>query len=133
MSQENVETARRWLEGFNKTGMPPLDLCHEQIEIANPPEFPVRGVYRGHEGVREWRDQAFEVVDDVQIEPEKLIDVGDHQTVVMFLRLKGRASYSQIEIDEPWAAVWTIRDGKLYRGQGYVSRHKALEAAGLTE
>jgi hypothetical protein len=29
--------------------------------------------------------------------------------------------------------VWTVRDGKAIRGQGFTSEDKALEAAGLSE
>lgn len=133
MSGENLEVVRRWWEGFNQDGMPSLDLCDEQIEITNPPEFPVRGSFHGHEGVRQWRDQVFEVMDELEVEAEKLIDVGDGETVVMLLRLRGVASHTRIEFDEPWAAVWRIRNGKLVHAQGYVDRGKALEAAGLSE
>ena len=133
MSQENVDVVRGWWAGFNEGGMPSLDLCDEQIEISNPPEFPVRGSFHGHEGVRRWRDQAFDVFDDLNVETEKLIDAGDGETVVMFLRLRGVASYTRIQVDEPWAAVWKIRNGKLLHAQGYISRRKALEAVGLRE
>jgi ketosteroid isomerase-like protein len=133
MSKENLEVVRRWWAGFNEDGMPSLDLCDERVEIANPPEFPVRGSFHGHNGVRRWRDQVFEVMDDLEVEPEELIDAGDGETVVMFLRLRGVASHTRIEFDEPWAAVWRIRDGKLLHAQGYVSRRRALEAAGLSE
>ena len=51
MSEENVEIVRRWWEGFNEDGMPPLALCDEEIEIHNPPDFPVRGFFQGHDGV----------------------------------------------------------------------------------
>ena len=133
MSQENVDVVRRWWAGFNEDGVPSLDLCDEQIEISNPPEFPVRGSFHGHEGVRRWRDQVFDILDDLNVEAEKLFDAGDGETVVMFLRLQGVASYTRIKVDEPWAAVWKIRNGKLLHAQGYVSRRKALEAAGLSE
>lgn len=133
MSRDNLEVVRRWWEGFHKQGLPPLDLCDEQIEISNPPEFPVRGTFYGHEGVRQWRDQVFDVMDELEVETEKLIDAGDGQTVVMFLRLRGVAGYTRIKFDEPWAAVWRIRDGKLLRAQGYVDRRKALEAAGIND
>ena len=36
-------------------------------------------------------------------------------------------------MDVTWAAHCKLRDGKLYRAQGYFSRRKALEAAGLRE
>jgi ketosteroid isomerase-like protein len=133
MSQENVEVVRRWWEGFNEHGMPPLDLCDEQIEISNPPDFPVRGSYHGHEGVHQWRMDVWDIVDEPKVELEELFDSGDSETVVMFLRFQGVARYTRIEFDEPWAAVWRMRAGKLLKAQGYTSRRKALEAAGLSE
>jgi ketosteroid isomerase-like protein len=131
VSDENLEVVRRWWASFNEHGIPSLDLCDEQIEIRNPPDFPVSGLYRGHEGVRQWRTDVFEIVDDANVEVEKLIDAGDGATVVMFLRLQGKALYTRIEFDEPWAAVWRIEGGKLRHAQGYTSRREAVEAAGL--
>ena len=134
MSRENIEVVRRWWEVFNATGMPPLDLCDERVEIRNPSEFPVRGSFHGHQGVLDWREQVFESVDDASVEPEEIIDVpGDGETVLMLLRARGTAHHSKIEIDFPWAAIWTIRDGRLVLAQGYLSRDEAREAAGMSE
>ena len=55
----------------------------------------------------------------------------DGTTVLMLLRAQGIARYTGIEVEVEWAAVWTIRDGKLLRAQGYLNRAEALEAAGL--
>lgn len=129
-----MKIVQRWWDGFNDTGMPPLSLCDERIEIRNPHDFPVRGPFHGHQGVRDWRDQVFEVFDNVSVETEEIIDVtNDGETVVMLLRARGKAHQSEIDIDFPWAAVWTIRDGKLLLAQGYLTRAEALEAAGLSE
>jgi ketosteroid isomerase-like protein len=134
MSQENVEIVRRWWEGFNEAGMPPLALCDEAIEITNPPDFPVRGPFRGHDGVREWRDQVFEIVDNARVEPEEIVDVhGDGRTILMLLCATGTARYSEIKVKVEWAAIGTVRAGKLQRAQGYLNRAEALEAAGLSE
>ena len=134
MSEKNVEVVRRWWDGFNATGMPPLSLCDERIEIRNPPDFPVRGSFHGHEGVREWRDQTFEVIDNAVVDAEEIIDVADDgQTVLMLLRSRGTAPHMGIEIDFPWAAIWTLREGKLLFAQGYLDRDEALEAAGLSK
>jgi ketosteroid isomerase-like protein len=132
MSQENVEIVRRWWAGFNEDGMPPLALCDEEIEIRNPPDFPVRGLFQGHDGVRHWRDQVFDIFDNARVEPERIVDVhGDGETVLMLLRATGTASYTGIKVDVEWAAIWTIRDGKLLCAQGYLNRGEALKAAGL--
>ena len=134
MAEENVEVVRRWWRGFNEDGMPPLALCDSEIEIHNPPDFPIRGVFRGHEGVHRWRDEVFDIFDDARVEPDDVVDVhGDGRIVLMLLRALGTARHSGIEIEYEWAAVWTIRDGKVVRCQGYLSRADALEAAGLSE
>jgi ketosteroid isomerase-like protein len=84
--------------------------------------------------VRDWRDQVFEVVDDASVEAEDIIDVNDDgEAVVMLLRARGTARHTGIEVDYPWAAIWTIRAGKLVLAQGYLSKDEALEAAGLRE
>jgi len=133
MSAQNLDIVRRWWESFNEHGMPSLDLCDEEIEIRNPPDFPVRGSYHGHDGVRQWRTDVWDIVDEPKVELEKLFDAGDGETVVMFLRFQGVARHTRIEFDEPWAAVWRMQGGKLLNAQGYTSRRKALEAAGLRE
>jgi ketosteroid isomerase-like protein len=134
VSEENLEVVRSWWAGFNEDGMPPLGLCDEEIEIGNPPDFPVRGLFRGHEGVRQWRDQVFDIVDEARVEPEHIVDVhGDGETVLMLLRATGTARHTGIEIALEWAAIWTIRDGKVLRAQGYLDRAEALETAGLAE
>jgi ketosteroid isomerase-like protein len=134
MSQETVEIVRRWWEGFNEDGMPPLALCDEEIEIRNPPDLPVSGLFEGHDGVRRWRDQTFEIVTTARVEPEHIVDVhGDGATVLMLLRLIGTARHTGIEIDFEWGAIWTIRDGRLLRAQGYLNRADALEAAGVSK
>ena len=84
--------------------------------------------------MRSWRDQVFDIFDSARVEPEKIVDVHDDgETVLMLLRATGTASYSEIEIELEWAAIWTIRDGNVLRAQGYLDRAEALEAAGLEE
>ena len=131
MTEGNLEVVRRWFEGLNLHGMPPLELCDPEIEIINPPQFPVRGTYRGHEGVREWLTGAFDIIDELELTAEKVMEAGDDATIVVLLRLRGLASHTRIPIDEPWAAVLTMRNARLLRAQGYVSRREAMRAAGL--
>jgi ketosteroid isomerase-like protein len=134
MSEENVEVVRCWWARFNEDGTPPLELCDERIEIRNPAEFPNRGPYRGHDGVHQWMADTFEVIDELQMQVEEVIDVGDGETVVSVQRALGLARYTRLrDLAPPWAAVWTVRSGKAIRAQGYLSKAEALEAAGLRE
>jgi ketosteroid isomerase-like protein len=131
MSRENVEVVRLWMEGLSEEGMPPLDLCDEQIEIANVEEFVVQGPYHGHAGVRQWVTDAFDVVNDRRFELDEAIDTGDGETVVTVQRALGYSRHTGLKFDLLWAAVWRIRGGKALHIQGYASKGQALEAVGL--
>ena len=133
MSQENVEIVRRWWAGFNEDELPPLELCDTQIEIRIPDEFPFTGIYRGHEGLRDWVAEVFDVIEDHHVAIESVVQAPDNETVVMALRSTGRAKEMQIKMDVPWAALWVIRGGKLVYAHGYMTIVEALEAAGLAE
>jgi ketosteroid isomerase-like protein len=134
MSQENVEIVRRWWKGFNEDGMPPLALCDDNSRSAIPRTSRSAGCSRDTTRVRRWRDQVFDIIENPRVETEDIIDAhGDGETVLMLLRATGKAAYTGLDIEVEWAAVWTIRNGKLLRAQGYLSRADAVEAAGLSE
>ena len=133
MSRENVDVVHRWIGGLDEEGLPPLDLCDERIEIGNVAEFVVQGPYYGHEGVRRWVTEAFDVVSERRFQLEEAIDMGDGETVVSVQRALGHSPHTGLPFDLPWAAVWTIRGGKAARIQGYVSKRAALEAVGQPE
>ena len=62
---------------------------------------------------------------------EQLIDAGDR--VVNLVRDHGRREGMDEEVELIGAAIWTVREGKLARYDGYADRSEALEAAGLRE
>jgi ketosteroid isomerase-like protein len=146
MSRKNVDVVRSLWAGLERDpGMPwppvdrdeldrrlRLDLCAEDIEIRNPPGFPVADEYHGHDGVRQWGTEVWEVFGELHHELEQLIEAEDGETVVSVQRTQGRMRHTQIEVDLPWAVVWTVRDGKALRAHGYASKAEALEAAGLS-
>jgi ketosteroid isomerase-like protein len=133
VSRENVDVVRRWWAGFNADGVPPLALCDEGIEISNPPRFPVRGPYIGHDGVRQWATEVWDVFDDLRMEVEEVIDAEDDETVVSVQRIRGVMRHTKLPWDIQWAGVLTLREGRVVRAQGYMTRAKALEAVGLSE
>jgi ketosteroid isomerase-like protein len=93
----------------------------------------VQGPYHGHAGVREWVSDAFDVINDRRFELEEAIDSGDGETVVTVQRALGHSTHTGLKFDLSWAAVWTIRSGKVVRIQGYLTKGAALEAVGLRE
>ena len=131
MPETNAEIVRRWWDGFNSQGIPPLELCDARVEIRNPASFPLADVYVGHEGVRQWAEEVWDVIENHHVEIDEIRDGGDSETVVMALRSVGRLRAMDFELDTPWAAVWVIREGKLVHAQGYMTIAEALDAAGL--
>jgi ketosteroid isomerase-like protein len=134
MARANVEVVSRFVAALNED--PPrllLEVIDEDVEIRNPPEFPLQGPFRGHEGTRLWFRESWEVFTGPHHELEEVIDVGDGATVISVQRIQGRTRHMQLETNLRWAAVWTFRAGKVLRAQGFMHRREALEAAGLEE
>jgi ketosteroid isomerase-like protein len=124
MSQENVETVRRFLS---------LADVDEALEHADPgivwnpiEELPTQG----HDAVRtslaHWKAEWVEY----QLTQEEFVDMGDR--IVVTVRVGGRGRGSGVEVDARFFDVYTLRDGKIVRMDQFTERSEALEAAGLT-
>ena len=134
MSQENVEVVRRAVEAFNENGFDSIgssDLVTEDFEFHEPPEQPAPRVARGREEVRRLAGEFDAAWEEHRSEPQEIRVVDDDRVLLVTVEhFKGRDG---IEVATPFAAVFTLRDGKLCRWQAYWDRQKALEAAGLRE
>ena len=82
--------------------------------------------------MRAYLQDWFDTFDDLKVEPLEVIDAGQDQAVAV-VRFDGRAKLSGVEADLTFAALYTVRDGKVARGREYWTRDEALEAAGLSE
>jgi len=133
MSQENVETLRRYHELLNETGEPPFDLFHHEGELHMFEGSPIRGPYRGHQGLQQWRDDTFDVIEDWRVELDDVVTGDDPHLLVAIQRFVGRTRHTGLEVDFPLAVVVRFRDGLISRFEGYRERAEALEAAGLSE
>jgi hypothetical protein len=126
MSQENVEIVRRWWEGFNEDGFPPPELCDPQLEVRIPSKFPFTGIYHGHEGVRKWASEVFDVIEEHRVDIEDVVQAPHDETVVIALRSKGRSKQMQIEMNVGYPRRQTrIRAGLSDDGRGPRSRRAA--------
>jgi uncharacterized protein len=88
------------------------------------------GVYRGPEGLKEFMGW-FGEFSGARAEINELIDAGDQ--VLVGITARGRGKQSGVESGWHLWHVWTLRGGKIVRGEGFTDRDKALEAAGLSE
>jgi ketosteroid isomerase-like protein len=133
MSKENVKTVGDVAEAFNRgdldtwAGYWAEDIDYRAIEGAPDDPGPIHGKDALRAYVQDWLD----MFDDFKSEPVELIDASE-DNVIAVIRISGRAKLSGVETDLTYAALYTLRDGKVARGREYWTREEALEAAGLS-
>ena len=134
MSRENVEVVRRGYEAFIRGDVEGvLELMDADVDW-RPGVAPILGVdtLRGRDAVRQFfiRDLS-EGLDEFRAEPLSFEDFGE--TVLVMVRYSGRGESSGLAIDQTFAAVFTVRDGKVVSMEDHWTRAEALEAVGLRE
>jgi ketosteroid isomerase-like protein len=138
MSQENVEIVREAAAAFNRGDLDAWleyladDIDYRAVEGALDDHGPIHGkdALRAH--VDDWIDTLDDFMGDFRIEPVELIEAGEDKLIAV-TRISGRAKLSGVETDITYAALYTIRDGKIAQGREYWTKEQALEAAGLRE
>ncbi len=132
MSQENVEIVREATAAFNRGDLDTwLESWADDIDYrAAEGALDDRGPIHGKDALRAYVQDWFDTFDDFRQEPVELIDAGEDKVIPVF-RVTGRAKLSGVETDLTYAALYTIRDGRIARGREYWTREEALEAAGL--
>lgn len=89
----------------------------------------IRGVFRGHEGIKRFFRVWLETITDYEIEARDPLDLGDKVVITAVDRGRGRGSGATTE--RRHSQVWTVRGGKVIRVEIFDDRDQALEAAGL--
>jgi ketosteroid isomerase-like protein len=134
MSQENVEILREAAAAFNRGDLDAWleyladDIDHRAVEGALDDHGPIHG----KDALRVYMEDWVGTFDNLRVEPVELIEAGEDK-VIAVTRISGRAKLSGVETDLTFAALYTIRDGKIARGREYWTKEQALEAAGLRE
>ena len=89
-------------------------------------------VYRGlAEVIREYDEVDGEAWEERRLEPEGFRDVDDNVVVMFHEFRRGKGSGVELELDT--AAIFTMRDGRVARMQGFMDPAAAKRAAGLSE
>jgi ketosteroid isomerase-like protein len=133
MSADNIETLRRGLEAFSSGDIERiLAFVHPDFVGTVPPQFSTEpDTYRGHDGIRRYFRSFDEAMDEVRFEPERFWDAGD--SVVVTMRLRARGKQTAIPVEQRFAQVWTLRDGRAIGVDVYASLDEAFTAAGLSQ
>ena len=133
MSQENVEIVRRGHETFNRRDLDAfLATCEPDVEFT-PYERAIEGLgpYRGHDGIRKWWGEAFEVLPDFNVELDEVRDLGE--LVFVRGRLRGHGAGSGAAFERNYWGLFRCHGGRVVWWHAYPSEKEALEAAGLQE
>ena len=131
MSQENVEVVRRGIEAWNQHDAD-LWLSDAAPEVEWMPAGPAaveRTVYRGHEEVTAGFASIWETWEEFRFEESEVRDLGDSVLWLGRARMKGGGS--QVELDQEFAILTVLRDGKVTAVNTFLAWGEALEAAGL--
>ena len=110
---------------FEPVADPEIEWVNESTVVAE------QMVHHGLDGVMEFFDAILDAFEEVRQVPERFIDCGDQ--VLVFVHSEARALTAGLAIDEQWAHLITVRNGKIARVEQFRNRDQALEAAGLSE
>jgi hypothetical protein len=130
VSQENVELVRAIYEGW-LCGEMGLDRFDPEIAMFESTTLPGAASAVGIDAVRQYMESFAKYWDEIRFEPGEYIDAGDR--VVVIARLVGRGKASGVTVERTWAYVWTLREQRILRMDGYENRREALEAVGLAD
>jgi ketosteroid isomerase-like protein len=134
MSQENVAVVHRLVEALNARDLDRyyVEFFDPEVEYQTSAEDPDAAIHRGLQAYKRYVEQWIESFDGLRVDVEEYIDVGDDR-VYTWSRFTGLGRTSGAPADWYLAVIFTIRDGKVVRGEEYFDRAEALEVAGLAE
>jgi ketosteroid isomerase-like protein len=134
MSEENVEIVRNALEATTRQDWKrAAELIDADVEMHGT----VGGLEEGRvaRGLPEilgtFEASDLEAWEERRLEPQKFLHIDD--LVVVLIHEYRRGKGSGIEVETDTAVVFTVRDGRVVRLQGYIDQAAALEAAGLSD
>jgi len=132
VSQENVEIVRQSLDAFSQRDI-------DTLRALNDPDMVLdwsasvgwlAGVYRGFDEALRFYEGYFEAFQEVVIEVDRFIDVGELVVVPNVSHQRGRDG---IEVSARGTFVFTIRNRKIARICLYQETEQALIAVGLED
>jgi ketosteroid isomerase-like protein len=130
MSRQNVEVVERLNEVYNERSFAenPDLIDPEIVWDMSRMQIPDSAAYAGPLGLREFVDTWTESFASEQIHVDDIVDEGDQ--VLVMVHHFGRGKVSGVEVDQRFAMVWTLRNGRAVRMEMYPTREEALEAMG---
>ena len=133
MSRENVEIVQRAVEATNRADIEEaLTYFDPDAELHSAIIGGAEGnVYRGHDGFRRWYAETEATFEELRTELTEFRELGDRVVGLGHIYARGRESGAELDSATGW--VFTLRNGKVLKAEGFLSPDKALKAVGLEE
>jgi ketosteroid isomerase-like protein len=115
--QTNSVVVRQAYEAFGRGDIPGvLDLLTDDVvwTLQGPSTIPFAGTHRGREGIAEFFSLVGEALEFEQFEPRELVAQGGTVVVLGYERSIAKATGRTLE--QEWAHVYTLRNGKIATG-----------------
>jgi len=128
VSEAYIEVVRRCLAAVEADDVDgALQMLDPNVVVTPSSELVTgsTGPYRGHDGARQWFEQAALAGQELRFEPHEFLDFG------VRVYVSGRRSVSRDDGDagEYGASVWRFEHGFIVEIRGYTNREDALGAA----
>lgn len=127
--QQNVELVKKGYEAFGRGDLETLlSLFDPQIEWTSPgpPELPTAGTRRGTQQVAQFFQGIGQLFEFTRFQPTTYVAQGE--IVVVLGESSARIKPSNTVVNDEWAHVFTIRDGRVVRFKEYLDTHATVEA-----
>jgi ketosteroid isomerase-like protein len=133
MSEENIEIVRRaWKDPLGREGDAFLDAFSSDVVVRQGPAIPDARTYHGHDGLMKAIGEWTQVFDGLVMTPKEFSEIAEDKVLVR-VHQKARGAGSGVPIEfETWF-VYSVTGGKIARLDMFNEKHRALEAAGLSE
>ena len=132
MSEEIIELVRRGLDAFNGRDLAAaLALWSPDGEVDwSRSKGPLKGVYRGHQGLESFWNEFWSTFEAVEIELHEPTQMGRYVMVPNTAHMRGRDG---IEVVARSFFVFTVENGLQTRLQMFQEQAEALEAVQASE
>ena len=132
MSQENVELARRVLAALATRDPAHLvALADPEVEWHSFFALNEGGVYRGHDGTRQYMNDLDDAWETARAEVDQAIGVGEIAVLVGRIHYRGKGSGAESATPAGW--MLKFRDHKVRYFRAFRDPAQALEFLGLSE
>jgi ketosteroid isomerase-like protein len=129
MASANVEFVRSIYAGWERGDFSSAEWADPEIEFASA-DGPDPGSWTGVAGMAKANRDFLSVWHDWRLEAEEFRELDDERVLVL-TRRGGRGKMSGLEVSEPAANLFHLRDGKATRLVFYWDRDLALADLGL--